>query len=352
MLNTEETQNLKERVKIRINPSDYSFYEDEEKKKLKIKEDIGKIILKEKITRILNRLDTVNNLDEILQSENGNKNKTDDVFEGISFFWLIIQILAVMFNLIANYELITILDSLFEIIKQDIFSHFVKQNKTNFFESLKNGSLRKIPEFEIDIWSSMIGAIILESLGLEITSAIFFIINVICLFILFLFPFLNDIDYSIFELIELIIIFLILFVSVGGGSLLIFQKFMSVIMKYFEHTFLIRKDINESISSFISVLISLLSMLIKITLNYIIIKLFDNSQKRKFSIYIILIYIIPFIISFFLQFIFDYFRKEESFNLKFDCCSNFFICKCCSNYKKKSKRKKYNSIKRKRWKKM
>ena len=32
MLNTEETQNLKERVKIRINPSDYSFYEDEEKK--------------------------------------------------------------------------------------------------------------------------------------------------------------------------------------------------------------------------------------------------------------------------------------------------------------------------------
>ena len=258
MLNTEETQNLKERVKIRINPSDYSFYEDEEKKKLKIKEDIGKIILKEKITRILNRLDTVNNLNEILQSENGNKNKTDDEFEVISFFWLIIQILAVIFNLIANYELITILDALFEIIKQDIFSHFVKQNKTNFFEALLNGSLRKIPEFEIDIWSSMIGAIILESLGLEITSSIFFIINVICLFILFLFPFLNDINYSIFELVELIIIFLILFVSVGGCSLLIFQKFMSVILKYFEHTILIRKDIvRESISSFISILITL-----------------------------------------------------------------------------------------------
>ena len=77
-------------------------------------------------------------------------------------------------------------------------------------------------------------------------------------------------------------------------------------------------------------------MFIKITLNYIIIKLFDNSHKRKFSIYIILIYIIPFIISFFLQLIFDYYRKEESFNLKFDCCSNFFICKCCSNCQKKS----------------
>ena len=83
----------------------------------------------------------------------------------------------------------------------------------------------------------MIGGIILETLGLEITSSIFFIPNVICLFILFLFPFQKNenlnLNYSLFELIELTILYLILFISVGGGSLLIFQKFMSVTIKYF-----------------------------------------------------------------------------------------------------------------------
>ena len=27
--------------------------------------------------------------------------------------------------------------------------------------------------------------------------------------------------------------------------------------------------------------------------------------------------------------IFDFYRKEESFNLKCNCCSNFIFCKCC-----------------------
>ena len=147
----EETQNLNERVKIKINPSDYSSFEDDVEKKLKIKEDIGKIILKEKITKILNRLETVNNLNELLKSENDNKNKTDNTKKEISFYFLILQILAVIFNLIANYEIITIMNAFFEIIKQDIFNRFVKTKKINFFEALLNGTLREIPEFEIEI---------------------------------------------------------------------------------------------------------------------------------------------------------------------------------------------------------
>jgi len=332
----EETQNLNERVKIKINPSDYSSFEDDVEKKLKIKEDIGKIILKEKITKILNRLETVNNLNELLKSENDNKNKTDNTKKEISFYFLILQILAVILNLIANYEIITIMNAFFEIIKQDIFNRFVKTKKINFFEALLNGTLREIPEFEIEIWSSMIGGIILETLGLEITSSIFFIPNVICLFILFLFPFQKNenlnLNYSLFELIELTILYLILFISVGGGSLLIFQKFMSVTIKYFKQLCKINEIYIELISSYISVLVTLLSMFIKIYLNHIIIKQFDYSiQKRKFLLFIILIYIIPFIISFFLQFIFDYYRKEESFNLKCNC-GNFIFCKCCYKY--------------------
>ena len=74
----------------------------------------------------------------------------------------------------------------------------------------------------------MIGGIILETLGLEITSSIFFIPNVICLFILFLFPFQKNenlnLNYSLFELIELTILYLILFVSVGGVHYLFFKN--------------------------------------------------------------------------------------------------------------------------------
>ena len=135
----------------------------------------------------------------------------------------------------------------------------------------------------------MIGGIILETFGLEMTSLIFFIFNGICLFILFLFPFqkndnLNS-NYSLFELIELIILYLILFVCVGGVSFLIFQKFMSVIIEYFEQ---FNENSTEIIISYINVLVTLLSMLIKIFLNHIIIKQFDYSiNKRKFSICII-----------------------------------------------------------------
>ena len=76
---------------------------------------------------------------------------------------------------------------------------------------------------------------------------------------------------------------------------------MSVTIKYFKQLCKINEIYIELISSYISVLVTLLSMFIKIYLNHIIIKQFDYSiQKRKFLLFIILIYIIPFIISFFL----------------------------------------------------
>ena len=91
-------------------------------------------------------------------------------------------------------------------------------------------------------------------------------------------------NYSLFELIELIILYLILFVCVGGGSLLIFQKFMSITTKYFKQ---IQENSAEIISSYINVIVTSLSMLIKIILNYKIIKQFDyfNSKKKIFNLY-------------------------------------------------------------------
>ena len=91
-------------------------------------------------------------------------------------------------------------------------------------------------------------------------------------------------NYFLFELIELIILYLILFVCVGGGSLLIFPKFMYFTIKYFKR---IHENSVEIISSYINVIVTSLSMLIKIILNYKIIKQFDyfNSKKKIFNLY-------------------------------------------------------------------
>ena len=81
------------------------------------------------------------------------------------------------------------------------------------------------------MFTSILGAKFLETLGLHITSLLFFFFNLLILFILYIFPFQNSeqlyLNYSFFELISLIIYYLILFVCVGGGGLLIYQKFVS-----------------------------------------------------------------------------------------------------------------------------
>ena len=55
----------------------------------------------------------------------------------------------------------------------------------------------------------------------------------ICLFILYIFPFQKvenlNLNYSLFELIELISIYCVLFICIGSSSLYIYQKFVSLI---------------------------------------------------------------------------------------------------------------------------
>ena len=123
------------------------------------------------------------------------------------------------------------MNALLEVIKQEIFHYFVKSEKITFVECIINESLRTIPDYSIEMFTSILGAKFLETLGLQITSLLFFFFNLLILFILYIFPFQNSeqlyLNYSFFELISLIICYLILFVCVGGGGLLIYQKFVS-----------------------------------------------------------------------------------------------------------------------------
>ena len=198
-----------------------------------------------------------------------------------------IEFSAFFINLVGVYEIIIIMNSLFEIIKQDIFFRFTNTKKITFHEALIQLSLRDIQETKIEIWSSIIGEIFLESLGLEISSAIFF-------FFQYIFPFQKDenlnLNYSIFELIELIIIYCV-FICVGSSSLFIYQKFNSFLNQSIDAEEKDEKEIQKIVIIFSLFFLSLVSMYFKNYLNYVTIKNFNKSNnKRKFLFLIFLIY--------------------------------------------------------------
>ena len=242
------------------------------------------------------------------------------------------SLLAFFFNFVSVYEILGIINSLYDIIRQEILYyiyHSPSTKKMTFREAIINNSFRNVPELEVEMISSIIGELLLKSLGLEISYIIFYFVNIICLIVLLLFPFQSEdnlgSNLSRFEFIELIVIIIFLYISVGGCALLIYQKFL----EYTAHN-----NINFFI---IPLVISICSMFLKNQLNYWLVK-----SKRYFLLFHVLIYIISSFISFILQFLIDKERKEESFGIDFNCCDNKIfginfekLCRCCLEKKNK-----------------
>ena len=249
--------------------------------------------------------------------KNEEKKKKCDFKNNPSFYFLM-QSFATFLNLISVYQIITIMNSLFQIVKEDFLGRFIKENKKTFFEHLVYDTFKNLPELEIEYWSSMIGILLLEKLKIEISSIILFVINLGCLICLNLFPFHKEEDlqtnYSVFELVELIIFYSILFLSVGGGSLFYYQKFIY----FFEKC-------SNFCSSLLIFIVSSASMISRIGINYLIIYLFNYKvNKLKFSFWYFFVYGFFFLLSWGIQFWIDSKLKEEIFTLC-DCC------KCCKN---------------------
>ena len=302
----------------------------------KEKKEKAKEILQHKLEKILEKLknEKNKNLDDFL--ENGNNKKENKEKKHLKLNHIILQALATYFNLVSVYQIISIMNSLYQIIKEDFLGRFIDQEKKNFFKHLVSQTFQVFPEIKILFWTSMIGSIILNNLKLELSSFILFVLNFLCLFFLYLFPFHKgerlDKNYSAFEFIEFLIIYVILFLCVGGGSLFYYQKFISVFNDWIS-SFEFFKPFSNLISSLFIFVISCLSMLTKIELNYIILNKFNNVSKRLFSVFNFLVYFFFFFVSFCFQFAFDLIQNDESFSLKCTCCKKCFR-KCC---KKKEK---------------
>ena len=321
----------------------YDYYDKDFEEETK--EIIGNNILRYDMKIISSNLKKTKNITDFIKNEYEKKNENNKKTEEFKWYFIIMGAFAYFFNFISVYEIIGILDSIYILLKQDILNHYTTTKKVTFKDAVINTSFREIPELEIEMLSSIIGELVLESLGLEISYAIFFTANCSLLIIILFFPFQNednlDSKFSIFEFIMLAIIFLLLYISVGASSLFIYQKFMSYI-SYFKYKIY-----------FITLFIAIASMWVKNYLNYLIIK------KHHFILQHILIYIVCFAISFILQLLIDYYRNDESFGLDFKCndfkicCINFeaicyyLKCSCCCCKKNKynisvlKKKKKY-----------
>ena len=280
-------------------------YLEENQSIKKEKKEKAKELLQHKLEKILEKLKNKKNknLDDFLENDNNKKENKEK--KHLKWYHITLQALATFFNLVSVYQIISIMNSLYQIIKEDFLNRFFNQEKQTFFDHLVSQTFKVFPEIKILFWSSMIGSILLNNLKLELSSFILFVLNFISLFFLYLFPF-HKIDeleknYSAFEFIEFLIIYIILFLCVGGGSLFYYQKFISVFNNWIS-SFEFFKPFSNLISSLFIFIISSLSMLTKIELNYIILNKFDYSvNKRLFFVFYFLVYVLFFPSPFFFK---------------------------------------------------
>ena len=148
----------------KIENSSKNIEDKDENAEEKIKDIIGKNILMNNIESLSLNIKKVEYINDFLNQENENENKSNDIKKdcGLWFLYYLIEFSAFFINLVGVYEIIIIMNSLFEIIKQDIFFRFTNTKKMTFHEALIQLSLRDIQETKIEMWSSIIGEIFLE----------------------------------------------------------------------------------------------------------------------------------------------------------------------------------------------
>ena len=95
----------------------------------KEKKEKAKEILQHKLEKILEKLknEKNKNLDDFL--ENGNNKKENKEKKHLKLNHIILQALATYFNLVSVYQIISIMNSLYQIIKEDFLGRFIDQEK-------------------------------------------------------------------------------------------------------------------------------------------------------------------------------------------------------------------------------
>ena len=152
----------------------------------------------------------------------------------IYFIFYIIAPFFVITNLIGIFEIKSIIDALFKVLKNSNINYFKKsflskeitlnfKEDYNFYNILLTQSINILPDFNLFMIMDFLGRTLLKSYGFKISSIIFLIINSISIFLIYFIDF-NDYDennlYSFSKIVYIFICYLLLFIGVGASALL------------------------------------------------------------------------------------------------------------------------------------
>ena len=266
----EENEKNDGEVKIELNNKN----KEDEQKEVKSSEDddsdkeenVPLIITEEDKKEKQNLVDIFNLLNKKLtEKENENKRidfvygeyfHNDDVTKrkikkNINYTFLYIMFyfispLFVMINLIGIFQIISVMNRVFDTFIHSLLVYVnIKDNKIesfgdfycsnyNFYDKFYDDSLNKPLDFNLMMVMDFLGCIILKSRGFRISSVIFLILNVGGLFLILNFDFDikdKEFQYTLFNVLYLLLCYAILFVGVGASALLSQQMLVDSFLK-------------------------------------------------------------------------------------------------------------------------
>ena len=192
----------------------------------------------------------LNNEDMTKRKIKPNTNRCSLIF----MFYIISPIFGII-NLIGIFESITMMNIIFQILKNAAIAYFesIRKDKTDiklfsledfnnnynfynmFFESTKKESF----DFNLMMFTGFLGDILLKSRGFRISTFIFAIINGISIFLIISFSFFDydskDNTYTLLRILYLLLCWLLLLIGVGASSLLSQQVIVDSNAKYSEY---------------------------------------------------------------------------------------------------------------------
>ena len=166
--------------------------------------------------------------------------KTGTTRTALIIMYYIISPIFSIINLIGVFESISMMKIIFQVIKNALVNYYIAlmneeekitkfsinnfNEQYNFFNLFLEDTKMETFDFNLMLLSAFLGDILLKSRGFRISISVFAFLNFISIFLLLNFPF-HDYevpynDYTAFQMLFLVLSWLLLFIGVGASALL------------------------------------------------------------------------------------------------------------------------------------
>ena len=266
----------------------------------------------------------------------------------LAFNFKLLGPLFVIFHLVGVYQLVNLLESTQNEMMFGIKSFIIKDynrsnqnmtlgNNTDINHQYENLCFKKIPDFNLLFLSSIIGNLLLKSIGYKFSSLIFMVINsaIILIYNSYDFPKEKYVNFS--SVLYIILFYIILYISVGSMALFSQQIYFDGLKKYFMAIYEDEDKIkNQSFFSYLC-FTAIPSYFIYIGINYF----FKEKYYQNYFLVNIYVYLVftglSIIVYFFYSFAFIKVKKiiNENISKKYCRICGYLIYQETKNLKPK-----------------